>query len=220
MTEKKAQKRAIRARMSKTGERYTTARRHLTKKGSATLVADPGVSDDAIRNGSGRDWAEWLRILDAWGARQRSHAEIARFLHDDQGIDGWWAQTVAVGYERARGLRAPYQTATGFQVSITKTMQVDVATLFRAFVDPRQRDRWLERGSLRARTTQTDRSARFDYLPDGSRVNVGFTDKGSGKSTVAIQHERLGGSEMVEDMRGFWKERLGRLADWLQTPTR
>ena len=69
MTEDKARKRAIRTRMAKTGERYTAARRHLTPTSKTPEpVADPGLSDDTIRRGSGKGWDEWFRILDGWGA--------------------------------------------------------------------------------------------------------------------------------------------------------
>ncbi len=42
MTTNKAQKKAIRARMQKTGERYTAARQHLVADGTANgAVTDP-----------------------------------------------------------------------------------------------------------------------------------------------------------------------------------
>ena len=39
--------------------------------------------------------------------------------------------------------------------------------------------------------------------------------KGPSKSTAAIRHERLPDAGAVKDMRAFWKERLGVLADLL-----
>jgi hypothetical protein len=59
----------------------------------------------------GKGWSEWFRILDAWGSTKRSHWEIARYLRSRDGVGGWWAQTVTVGYERARGMRAPRTSA-------------------------------------------------------------------------------------------------------------
>src|SRR5687767_6681815 len=100
MTENKARKRAIRARMAKTGERYTAARRHIVKPNDLpTPLADLGRSDDAVRRGTGKGWNEWLRILDSWGATEHPHREIARYLSEEQGVGGWWAQSVTVGYE-------------------------------------------------------------------------------------------------------------------------
>src|SRR5688572_27657477 len=77
-------------------------------------MVKPPVSDDRVKGATGRDWAEWRRVLDAAGARKMSHAEIARMVHDRfAGGDpstssgsvpphnaGWWSQMVTVGYER------------------------------------------------------------------------------------------------------------------------
>jgi hypothetical protein len=46
----------------------------------------------------------WFDLLDEWGASERRHAEIARWLSEEQGVAGWDAQSVTVGYERARSM--------------------------------------------------------------------------------------------------------------------
>lgn len=215
MTEDKARKRAIRARMSKTGERYTAARRHVVKPPAPPAVSDPGMSDEAIRRGTGRGWAEWFEVLDAWGGTGGSHVEIARYLHEEHGVPGWWTQSVAVGYERARGMRAPHQRPDGYQVSVSRTFPVEVDVLFRAFAEAGHRARWLDPGTLDVRTTQPGRSARFDFRDGTTRVQAYFTAKGPAKAGVQVQHERLADAAAVEATRAFWKERLRRLADVL-----
>ena len=236
MTRDKAQKRAIRQRMAETGERYTTARHyhldlhHETENSAAAIetdmpelsppepeglpprVADPGVSDAAVANATGKVWDEWLALLDAWGARARSHPEIARYVNEEFGVSGWWAQSIAVGYERARGMRALHQHSDGYTVSVSKTVAVPVATLYHAVVTAAERDRWLEPGALRLRTAQPDRSARFDVIANDTRLSVYFLAKDDAKSSVQIQHERLPGANDVEVWRAHWKAALERLA--------
>src|SRR5688500_7375884 len=73
---------------------------------AAAPTVDLGMSSEALRRRTGRGWEEWLPLLDAWGAVERSHPQIATYLRDELGIDGWWAQGITVGYERARGMRA------------------------------------------------------------------------------------------------------------------
>jgi hypothetical protein len=215
MSSDKARKHAVRTRMEKTGERYAAARRHVAKP--APLVTDDlGKSDAAIRKGSGKGWKEWIAILDAWGATERTHTEIARHLRDELGVDGWWAQSVTVGYERARGMRAAHQRPDGFSVSVSKTIAVDVRVLFRSFTEARRRKRWLEPGTLRVRTSQQYRTARFDVGDGSVRAAAGFTDKGPGRSSVAIQFERLPDRDAVERTRSEWKARLATLADVLR----
>lgn len=211
MTKDKARKREVRARMAKTGERYTAARRQLTGP-DRWATDDLGRSDQTIRRGSGKGWEEWIALLDAWGARSRTHTEIARHVSGDLGVEGWWAQAVTVGYERARGMRAPNQNADGFRAYASKTVAVDVEHLRAAFVEAKRRSAWLEPGTVRVRPNRSPNAARFDVVEDGSRVSAGFTDKGDGRSSVTIQHDRLPDAAAVTEMKAFWKERLARLA--------
>jgi hypothetical protein len=211
MTKQKALKRDVRTRMTKTGERYTAARRHVAADTDPWVTNDLGVSDAKITQATGCDWATWIYVLDRWGAKDRTHTEIARHLGSSYDVTGWWAQTITVGYERARGMRAPHQRPDGFAVGVSKTFRADTDTLRPWFADARRRSRWIERGALTARPTRTERNLRFDTT-SGGRVAVSFDAKPGGKTTVAIQHERLTSAADVEPTRAWWKERLATLA--------
>lgn len=174
-------------------------------------------SDARLREHTGRGWRQWLRVLDAWGAKERKHREIAAHLTDDHGVPGWWAQTIAVGYERARGLRAKHQTLGGsFQVSVSKTFPVGVGTVFRAFAEAPQRNRWLERGTIKVRISRKDKDVRFDFRDGTSRVVAWFDPKARERTTVTVQHEKLPDARAVEEMRAMWRDHLERLAEVLQ----
>ena len=170
------------------------------------------ISDEAIARRTGRPWDEWFAILDRWGVTGRSHAEIARYLNEEQGVPGWWAQTVTVGYEQARGLREKYEHADGYAVGASKTIGIGVDELSKAFLDETERDRWLPGVAMRLRTATPARSARFDWEDGSSRVNVYFSSKGDSRSAVSVQHERLVDAEEAERMKCFWRERLAALA--------
>jgi hypothetical protein len=226
MTRQKSFKAGVRSRMAKTGERYTAARRQLIERtsraeGSPATEARDNVpemltSDEAIRDGTGRGWDEWFAILDAWGATEHSHPEIARWLVEEQGLAGWWAQSITVGYERARGMRAKHQTASGFSISVNRTVAVSAERLSDAFTDAALRQRWLPGTELTERTSRRARSARFDWPGDGSVVVVGFTAKGADKTQVGLVHEKLPDSQAAERMKAFWRERLGVLKGLLE----
>jgi hypothetical protein len=109
-------------------------------------------------------------------------------------------------------MRRPHEGPGGFRVGVSRTFPIGVVELCLAFEDADRRRRWLEAGTLKLRTSQPGRSARYDFHDGTSRVHAYFVSKGRGKSTVSIQHERLGSAEAVEEMRAFWKERLSRLA--------
>lgn len=213
MTRDKAQKRATRDRMAKTGERYSAARRHVVRPREELQAQDLGQTDAKVRQNTGKGWREWLRILDAWGAKERKHADVVRYLMEQHGVPGWWAQAITNGYERSRGIRAKHQTLDGFfQVSVSKTFPIGVGKLFKAFAEAPKRNDWLERGTLKARSTRKDQSARFDFRDGTSRVVASFDPKDRSKTTVTVQHEHLPDARAVEEMRALWKERLSRLA--------
>jgi hypothetical protein len=175
------------------------------------------TSDGALHGATGRSYEDWFRALDEADMAARKHGEIAAALTDEHGVDSWWAQTITVAYERARGLRPPHGGRDGlFSVSASKTIAVPVARLFEAFMDESLRGRWLPDGELRERTAQPGRSARFDWADGATRVNVGFEPKGDARSQVALAHERLADAEAAEEMKLYWRERLNALKALLE----
>ena len=220
MTRQKTFKRKVRARMQKTGESYTAARRRLIAAGerpeAEAAEFEPPMSDDAIRERTGRGWDEWFALLDAWEAASRPHPEIARWLREEHGVGGWSAQSVTVGYERARGLRAPGQRPDGWSVTASKTVAVPVERLYAAFGDDGLRERWLPGAELHVRTASPPKSARYDWEDGSTRVIVGFYAKGDGKSQVALEHARLPDADTAEEMKSWWRERVGALKEMLE----
>lgn len=212
MTEHKSFKRLVRARMAKTGESYTAARAMLLRaeepeRENAVRLA---TSDEKIRQRTGHGWEDWFAMLDEWGAADRSHREIARWLADRQGIHplAWNAQAIAGSYELARGLRAVGEKEDGFAITVSRTVAVDAARLYDAFFDQSLRPRWLADGELSERTATKPKSARFDWGVGDTRVNVTFLDKGREKSTVALEHRRLPDAAEADRMKGYWRQRL------------
>ncbi|MFP5245818.1 MAG: hypothetical protein ACLGH0_03915, partial [Thermoanaerobaculia bacterium] len=112
MPQQKDLKRIVRSRMQKTGESYTTARLHVVSKPKQDYAALAGMSDAAVKKNTTRTWSEWVKVLDAFGAKDKPHREVARYV-SSLGTPDWWSQTVTVGYERIRGLRAVGQRMSG-----------------------------------------------------------------------------------------------------------
>ena len=218
MTRQKSFKRLVRARMDKTGESYTSARAALLTAAEPDATESPALtmSDDAIRERTGRGWEDWFDLLDEWGATERSHKEIATWLREQHDTGGWNSQSITVSYERARGLRAVGEHADGFTVTASKTIDVPVDALYDAFVDEQQRRRWLPDAELRERTATRPKSARFDWGDTTTRVVVGFESKANGKSLAALAHERLPDAAEAERMKAFWRERVAVLKEVLE----
>ena len=215
MPKQKDLKRLVRARMQKTGESYTTARFHLTKKtepASADYAKLAGLSDESVKKATGCTWERWVKALDYVHGEEMSHGELAQYVHEKFHTPDWWTQMVAVGYERIRGLRAHGQRRSGeWEVSKSKTIAVPAAKLFAAFKTPRGRATWLAGAKLMVRTSTPEKSMRVRW-EDGTPVDIFFTRRGESKSQVAIQHRRLPTKADADRMRAFWTERLEALA--------
>ena len=221
MPKQKDLKRLVRSRMKKTGESYTAARAHLTRPKnhpdpSPDLATRARMSDAAIRAKTGRTWAQWVRVLDAIDAARMPHREIASHVRTTYAIDGWWAQSVTVGYERIRGLRDVGQRRDGaYEMSKSRTFPVPVPVLYRAFTSPKIRARWLGGVALTVRTTTPNKSMRIAW-PDRTRVEVRFAPKGK-KSHASITHTKLASKDAAAKLKVWWHERLDALTTVLTT---
>jgi hypothetical protein len=216
MPKQKDLKRLVRSRMEKIGESYTTARLQLVRRKTPKPASRPevdhaslaGMSEEAVRAKTGHSWKEWVAILDNAGAADMPHRDIARYVHQNHEISGWWSQTVTVGYERIRGLRQIGQRRGGsFEAGRSKTFSVPVGELFRAFANARIRRRWLSGIDLTVRKATPDKSVRIGW-PDGTSVEVWLVAKGDSKSQVAIVHKKLASQAEVSKRKAFWGERL------------
>ncbi|MER5335773.1 hypothetical protein [Micromonospora sp. NPDC002717] len=238
MTRDRSFKTRVRARMDKTGESYTTARRQLVARSTAaepaaappeptepapgatssgTAVQTERISDALLRERTGRGWDEWFVLLDAWDATGRTHTEIARWLVTTHEVPGWWAQTLTVGYEQTRGLRAPGQRrGGGFLATGSRTVAVPVRRLFDAFADDALRRRWLPDAEVRVRTATAPRTFRADWGDGSTRLVVGFAAVGETKSRVSVQHEKLTGAQQAAELKAYWRDRLAALKHLLE----
>jgi hypothetical protein len=240
MPRNKDLKRLVRNRMSRTGEAYTTARTRILSKSakqpfaqstpgkSGTPQSEPvpaagpadyadlaGVADGTLKAKTGCTWERWVRSLDHHGAGSMPHRDIALLVKKLYKVDDWWSQTVAVGYERIKGLRARGQRRDGtYEITRSRTFDVPVEVLFHAWSDAKLRRRWLVGASVGIRTSTPPKSMRLDW-EDGGIIAVGFIAKGESKSTVAVQRGKLPDREAADRMKRYWSERLDALGEVL-----
>lgn len=236
MPTQKTFKTRVRARMTKTGESYTTARLQLLRKADRTDDAEAPTalpeapaapaaqaptyqtSDESMRAATGRAHDQWFALLDAWGGAGRRHAEIARWLGETHGVAGWWSQNITVDYERARGLRDVHQTSGGYGISVNRTIAVPADRLLAAFTDPDARARRLPDAPIRTRPTRAVNTARFDWDQPPSRLVVTVAPKGDDRATVNVTHERLPDADAAARFKEAWRTWLGTLKEALERP--
>src|SRR6185503_4827297 len=171
-------KRLVRARMRKTGEAYTTARAQIINRKPKVVaiapVAEPapvkvdyaamaGMSDEKLKEKTGCTWERWVYALDRKKAYELTHPELAKLIKEKYKTPDWWTQTVAVGYERIKGLRTRGQRRDGsYSANKSRTFTVPVETLFEAWTNTRTRGKWLADKNVKIRKATAPKSIRLE----------------------------------------------------------
>jgi hypothetical protein len=221
MTTQESFKHRIRARMAKTGERYSAARRALLAKaeppaGRRGWVSDPDTADTAIRERTGRGWDEWVGVIDAGPGREAGHTAIARWLVREHGVDGWWAQNVTVGYERITGLRLPGQMADGtFRASRSRTLDASVDQLRRLLLDDEDRTALFPGMVATLRSRPSTKALRVGLADPGGEAHgvVLFSfDPAGERVRLTVTHDKLPTAAAAAVWKEFWGDWLDALA--------
>jgi hypothetical protein len=241
MTRARALKEVIRARAAKTGERYTTARRHILRElnqAPVTRVAPVarvapastkgGLSDAKSIEKTGHDLAYWFDVMDRFGGVEKGHTALTGHLYEKYEVPGWYCQGIVVAYERARGKRVMNQKCDGsFEVSVSKVIAAKTPALVKALSDPKQRKRWsakadtalvkaLETGlkdpKSKGFVMKPNGEARYRFKWDGMTVQFNLYPKGSGKTSIVATQQKLSGPEAVEPCRALWKAAFAALS--------
>lgn len=201
-------------------------------------MSDGNISDEAVREATGRGWRGWWKILDAWGARNSAHSEIAKYLAHEHGLSGWWSQMVTVQYEREHGMRELGEAAGGFQMGTQKTFLPDAGAAWELLAGAEGLRTWLGPGAPDAlvegeryrladgtvgevRVVSPGSHVRLTWLPpiwsEPSTLQVRAVASSSGRGAISFHHEKLPDQAAREAMIAHWKDRLEALASlWAQ----
>lgn len=217
---KGAKKKAARRPVRRPGARKVTTMRKAAaprrakapargRAGTARKLA--GVGSAAVVKATGRTWEEWLKVLDRAGAKAMAHKDIAALLARKFSLTNWWSQMVTVGYEQARGLRKVHQQASGFAANASRTMSHALDKLFQAWHDPATRAQWLKDAPVEVKRATRGKYVRMKWTQNGTNVDVGFTAKGPGRTSVQVSHGKLASAAEVARQKAFWRDALARL---------
>lgn len=177
---------------------------------------EPRISDEAVEAATGRRWDEWFRVLDEAGAEEMDHKAIVAWLDAEQDLSAWWRQMITVSYEQALGRRERHQRPEGFQISRSRTIQVPLPRLFRAWSDDQLRENWLSEGTFTVRKATEPRSMRITWVDGETHLDVYFYERSTARSQVVVNHSRLPDAAAAEQAKRFWKDRLDQLQTYLE----
>jgi hypothetical protein len=169
-----------------------------------------------VQKATGKNWSQWFAILDKSGARKMTHQEIVQLLSAKHKVRSWWRQMVTVEYERARGLREKYETASGFHAGRSITLGVPIGKVFDAWQDSSARRRWLKDPHFTVRKANVNKSMRITWGDGSTNVETMFYSKGPKKSLLTVDVTKLPSAKAVEHWKSYWGDALGKLKSLLE----
>lgn len=200
---------------------------------------EQAISDEAVKAKTGKVWSEWIEHLDNWGAKERDHAAIAKYLWNEVGIDHWWAQTITVRYEQERGMRILGQRADGtFELSVQRTIATTQVSAYHALTDPALVSIWFttkQKAELavggsysnadgdHGKYLALDRPNRIRFTWEnekhcpGTVVEITIIDKGKNQCVVRISHSKLKDEAGYSEMKQGWSWAITSLKSYLET---
>lgn len=190
------------------------------------------ITDEAVREATGRGWDEWEALLDARGAAELSHKQIVALLADGLVESRWWQQGVTVAYEKRKGRRDLGQTADGaWQVGVRRTLPLSMDTAWRLLTSPAGVRAWLgdvpslalEKGAAYAtadgaagtvRVVNPGSHLRLTWQPPGwarpSTIQVRVMPSGE-RTVLSFHEERLPSADEREARRRHFEAALDAL---------
>jgi uncharacterized protein YndB with AHSA1/START domain len=195
------------------------------------------MTDAGATAATGKPFEVWYSVLDASGGTAAGRRAITERLMKEHGLAPWWAQTLAVEYERARGVHEKDGRPKGYAICVTKTVAAPPEKVFDAFGDPAVMREWLGAGATaefkeggafstsdgnRGRYTKVARpkTLRFSWEdgdPAGaSTVELKLTPNGA-KCGLVLNHERIQSRAHADGLRAAWGASIERLKRLLET---
>ncbi len=179
-------------------------------------VVKPSISNESVVKATGKNWKQWFALLKKDKAQTMPHKEIAK-LAADYGAGMWWAQMVTVEFERVHGLREVHQKCDGtFAASGSITIAVPLESLYQAWANEKQREKWLPAAPIHIRKANLNKSLRITWDGGPSSVTVNFYSKSYAKSQVTVDHEKLKNNTEVTRKKAYWKKSLQALKQLLE----
>lgn len=199
---------------------------------------EAAISEESVYRKTGKRWAEWFQILDAWGALEKGHTLTARYLAEEWQVSPWWAQSVTIRYEQERGARAPGQRSGGkFAVSVQRTARANLEQAYGAWIEPAALSRWFTRSAQtgvrpggsyttadgdRGKYLLLERPHRLRFTWDnpgqspGTQVEVTFTPRPDGRVTIRLEHSGIEDEAGFLELKKRWSGAMDALKAYLQ----
>lgn len=176
------------------------------------------ITDKLVIEKTGKTMEAWFSVLDKKGAKKLTHIEIFELVSNTEGLKplGQWNQNLlTTTYEWNRGLKERGEKEGGFEISVSKTINVPVAVLYNNWDDDKLRNKWLKEKIIIRKSTK-DKSARITWSDGKTSLSVDFYPKAVDKAQVVVQHQKIPDSKMAAKMKEYWSIMLDALKAHLE----
>ena len=194
------------------------------------------MADADAKAATGKAWKDWYRLLDDAGGPAPVRRAITSSLMEDHGLNAWWAQTLAVEYERAKSVHERDGRPKGYAICVTKTIATSPERVFDAFGDANVLKTWFgdaktdftEGGTFsstdgnRGKYTKIARpkTLRFVWEDDdptaASTVELKLMPNGK-KVGLVLNHERIQSRPHADGLRAAWIAAIEKLKQTLES---
>lgn len=194
------------------------------------------VTNERVKQATGKSWDEWVEAIDNFGGESMTHKQIAAKLLEDNYLDsGWWAQSVTVGYEFAKGRRVQGETKdAGFQIGVQRMIEQPQDKIWQLLISPAGTKLWLgdvrnlkfQKGetfktkeglSGEIRSVTKDEKLRLTWHPEERsqattlQIYLLCNRNTPNKTNLRFHHEKLADAEERQAMKLHWQEVLNKI---------
>jgi hypothetical protein len=176
------------------------------------------ITDKLVVEKTGKAMETWFKQLDKKGAKLMKHIDIFNLIGTTEGLKalGEWNQNLlTTTYEWSRGIKGRGEKEGGFEVGVSKTINVPIDLIYNSWLDHKTRNKWLKE-KIEIRKATENKSARITWADNKTSLSVDFYSKGAAKSQVVVQHLKIPDSKMAAEMKEYWGKTLESLKTLLE----
>lgn len=177
------------------------------------------ITDNLVVEKTNKTLDEWYKILDEKGAKKMKHNEIFDLISNTPGLKSlsqWNQNLLATSYEWSRNIKKRGEKNGSFEISVSKTISVNISSLYLAWIEDKQRNKWLKNEKIRIRKATENKSARITWTDNITSLSVDFYPKGEAKSQVVVQHMKIDDPKKANQLKEYWNNVLMKLKALLE----
>jgi uncharacterized protein YndB with AHSA1/START domain len=176
------------------------------------------ITDKLVFEKTGKTMEEWFVAMDKKGAAKMSPKEIYELTETIKGLEplgDWNRGLLGTSYQWSRGIRERGEKANGFEIGVSKTINVPLPVLYSSWSDDANRKKWLKEKIVVRKATE-NKSMRITWTDETTSLSVDFYEKGQDKSQVVVQHLKIENAAAAEKLKSYWTTTLAKLKEFLE----